>query len=74
MRVFSEGGYDAFKEGLAVGMSEDVAEKYANYVTKKTRQIKRNRLQNSYVDSGRNKVYQNLSLLLNASFQSVAKV
>ena len=58
MRVFSEGGYDAFKEGLAVGMSADVAEKYANYVTKKTRQIKRNRLQNSYVDSGRNKVYQ----------------
>ena len=58
MRVFSEGGYDAYKEGLAVGMSGDIAEKYSNYVTKKTRQIKRNRLQNSYVDSGRNKVYQ----------------
>ena len=39
-------------------MGNELANKYAEYYTKKTRQIKRNRLQNSSVDSGRNKVYQ----------------
>jgi len=57
--VGTSDAYDAYKAALATGqMGNDLANKYANYVEKKTRQIKRNRLQNSHVDSGRNKVYQ----------------
>lgn len=57
--VGTQDSYDAYQSALATGvMGNDLANKYANYVEKKTRQIKRNRLQNSHVDSGRNKVYQ----------------
>lgn len=57
--VGSQDAYDAYKAALDTGvMNNELANKYANYVSKKTRQIKRNRLQNSYVDSGRNKVYK----------------
>lgn len=57
--VGTQDAYDAYQSALATGqMGNDLANKYANYVEKKTRQIKRNRLQNSHVDSGRNKVYQ----------------
>ena len=48
---------DAYQMALPK-MGHDLANKYADYFQKKTRQIKRNRLQNSHVDSGRNKVYQ----------------
>lgn len=48
---------DAYQLALPK-MGHDLANKYADYFQKKTRQIKRNRLQNSHVDSGRNKVYQ----------------
>ena len=48
---------DAYQ--MAVGkMGHDLAMKYANYWTKKQKAIKTGRLQNSYVDSGRNKVYK----------------
>ena len=50
-------GTDAYQLA-SKSMSHELANKYAEYYTKKTRQIKRNRLQNSSVDSGRNKVYQ----------------
>ena len=50
-------GTDAYQLA-SKSMNHELANKYAEYYTKKTRQIKRNRLQNSYVDSGRNKVYQ----------------
>ena len=39
-------------------MNNELANKYANYVGKKLKQQKTGRLQNSYVDSGRNKVYK----------------
>ena len=39
-------------------MNNELANKYANYVRKKVKQQKTGRLQNSYVDSGRNKVYK----------------
>jgi len=39
-------------------MGHDLANKYANYFGKKKTAIKTGRLQNSYVDSGRNKVYK----------------
>ena len=59
MFVGNTDAYDAYKSALATGQTgNDLANKYASYVEKKTRQIKRNRLQNSHVDSGRNKVYQ----------------
>ena len=48
---------DAYQLALPK-MGHDLANKYAEYYSKKTRQIKRNSLQNSGVDSGRNKVYQ----------------
>ena len=48
---------DAYQ--LAVGkMGHDLAMKYADYFSKKQKAIKTGRLQNSYVDSGRNKVYK----------------
>ena len=50
-------GTDAYQLA-SKSMNHELANKYAEYYTKKTRQIKRNRLQNSSVDSGRNKVYQ----------------
>ena len=50
-------GTDAYQLA-SKSMKHELANKYAEYYTKKTRQIKSNRLQNSYVDSGRNKVYQ----------------
>ena len=51
--------HEAYKMALATGkMGNDLANKYANYVSKKLKQQKTGRLQNSYVDSGRNKVYQ----------------
>lgn len=54
-----QNSYDAYKAALATNkMGHDLANKYANYVSKKLRQIKNNRLQNTSVDSGRNKVYQ----------------
>ena len=57
--VGSTDSYDAYKAALATGkMGNDLANKYANYVGKKLKQQKTGRLQNSYVDSGRNKVYQ----------------
>jgi hypothetical protein len=44
---------------MAVGkMGHDLAMKYADYWSKKQKAIKTGRLQNSYVDSGRNKVYK----------------
>jgi hypothetical protein len=50
---------DAYKAALATNkMGNDLANKYANYVGKKLKQQKTGRLQNSYVDSGRNKVYK----------------
>ena len=39
-------------------MNNELANKYANYVGKKLKQQKTGRLQNSYVDSGKNKVYK----------------
>ena len=57
--VGSTDSYDAYKAALATGkMGNDLANKYANYVSKKLKQQKTGRLQNSYVDSGRNKVYK----------------
>jgi len=51
--------HEAYKMALATNkMGNDLANKYANYVSKKLRQQKTGRLQNSYVDSGRNKVYK----------------
>ena len=51
--------HEAYKMALATNkMGNDLANKYANYVAKKLKQQKTGRLQNSYVDSGRNKVYQ----------------
>jgi hypothetical protein len=48
---------DAYQ--MAVGkMGHDLAMKYADYFSKKQKAIKTGRLQNSYVDSGRNKVYK----------------
>lgn len=48
---------DAYQ--MAVGkMGHDLAMKYADYFGKKQKAIKTGRLQNSYVDSGRNKVYK----------------
>ena len=50
---------DAYKAALATNkMGNDLANKYANYFGKKQKAIKTGRLQNSYVDSGRNKVYK----------------
>ena len=51
--------HEAYKMALATGkMNNELANKYANYVGKKLKQQKTGRLQNSYVDSGRNKVYK----------------
>ena len=48
---------DAYQ--MAVGkMGHDLAMKYADYWSKKQKAIKTGRLQNSYVDSGRKKVYK----------------
>ena len=48
---------DAYQ--MAVGkMGHDLAMKYADYFSKKQKAIKTGNLQNSYVDSGRNKVYK----------------
>ena len=48
---------DAYQ--MAVGkMGHDLAMKYADYFSKKQKAIRTGRLQNSYVDSGRNKVYK----------------
>ena len=48
---------DAYQ--MAVGkMGHDLAMKYADYFSKKKKAIKPGRLQNSYVYSGRNKVYK----------------
>ena len=48
---------DAYQ--MAVGkMGHDLAMKYADYFSKKQKQQKTGRLQNSYVDSGKNKVYK----------------
>ena len=48
---------DAYQ--MAVGkMGHDLAMKYADYFSKKQKAIKTGRLQNSYVDSGKNKVYK----------------
>jgi len=50
---------DAYQAALATQkMGNDLANKYAEYFSKKQRQIKQKRLQNSYVDSGRSKVYK----------------
>ena len=44
---------------MAVGkMGHDLAMKYTDYFRKKQKAIKTGRLQNSYVDSGKNKVYK----------------
>ena len=51
-------------------MNNELANKYANYVGKKLKQQKTGRLQNSYVDSGRNKVYKSEWGILNASSQN----
>ena len=57
--VGTQDAYDAYKAALATNkMGNDLANKYANYVAKKLKQQKTGRLQNSYVDSGRNKVYK----------------
>ena len=57
--VGTQDAYDAYKAALATNkMGNDLANKYANYVAKKLKQQKSGRLQNSYVDSGRNKVYK----------------
>lgn len=51
--------HEAYKMALATGkMNNELANKYANYVGKKLKQQKTGRLQNSYVDSGKNKVYK----------------
>ena len=51
--------HEAYKMALATNkMGNDLANKYANYVSKKLKQQKTGRLQNSYVDSGKNKVYK----------------
>lgn len=51
--------HEAYKMALATGlMGNDLANKYANYVNRKTSQIKRNRMSLSGTDSGRSKVYQ----------------
>ena len=51
--------HEAYKMALATNkMGNDLANKYANYVGKKLKQQKTGRLQNSYVDSGKNKVYK----------------
>ena len=48
---------DAYQ--MAVGkMGHDLAMKYADYFSTKQKTIKTGRLHNSYVDSGRNKVYK----------------
>ena len=48
-----------YKMALATDkMNNELANKYANYVGKKLKQQKTGRLQNSYVDSGKNKVYK----------------
>jgi hypothetical protein len=48
---------DAYEMALPK-MGHTLANKYANYFGKKQLAIKTGRLQNSYVDSGRNKVYK----------------
>ena len=48
---------DAYQMALPK-MGHDLAMKYADYFAKKSRQIKTGRLQNSFVDSGKNKVYK----------------
>ena len=48
---------DAYQMALPK-MGHDLAMKYSDYFAKKSRQIKTGRLQNSFVDSGRNKVYK----------------
>ena len=48
---------DAYQMALPK-MGHDLAMKYADYFAKKQKAIKTGRLQNSYVDSGRNKVYK----------------
>ena len=48
---------DAYQMALPK-MGHDLAMKYADYFGKKQKAIKTGRLQNSYVDSGRNKVYK----------------
>jgi hypothetical protein len=50
-------GTDAYQMALPK-MGHDLAMKYADYFRKKQKAIKTGRLQNSYVDSGRNKVYK----------------
>ena len=50
---------DAYQSALATErMGHDLANKYANYFSKKSRAIRTNRLQQSRTDSGRSKVYQ----------------
>ena len=57
--VGSTGAYDAYMAALATEkMGNDLANKYANYVDKKLRQIQRNRVSLTATDSGRSKVYQ----------------
>ena len=48
---------DAYQMALPK-MGHELAMKYADYFAKKQKAIKTGRLQNSYVDSGRNKVYK----------------
>ena len=48
---------DAYQMALPK-MGHDLAMKYSDYFAKKQKAIKTGRLQNSYVDSGRNKVYK----------------
>ena len=48
---------DAYQMALPK-MGHELANKYADYFAKKQKAIKTGRLQNSYVDSGRNKVYK----------------
>jgi len=50
-------GTDAYQMALPK-MGHDLAMKYTDYFRKKQKAIKTGRLQNSYVDSGRNKVYK----------------
>ena len=57
--VGTSDAHDAYKAALATEqMGNDLANKYANYVNKKLRQIKRNRVSLTATDSGRSKVYQ----------------
>ena len=48
---------DAYQMALPK-MNNELANKYSDYFAKKSKQTKTGRLQNSFVDSGRNKVYK----------------